>query len=344
LVDCFKTKGKPNCKQSESANAARDEEEVAFMCMPCDEDDITHKSHSFEPVDNTIDDEGCPDPDSFLDSFGGSDEEDDETVCCSVPDWCPSDEENLAEEWCGIQQDPKSEQEWIEAKHRKVDWRKTKKPLSGSTNDPKGMKMPGATVGNARDKKLTRVHDCKRGKDTTIKVKGRLEWSVAKPHSVAENINFNSNQAVFDNVDRNVKQLCGCGVLQTNSSAHGNNDPPQREFPNDLGPKQAAARAKVGRNSTQCVRSHTRCCEPRQNGEKDGRARWNDFMALAKGIGKDWKGNHVMEPKLEHQHSDSSERVPFKTFLAQHLKVHRLCKSMHMQKETLPTEVNPSLK
>jgi len=95
VADCFKTKGKPNCKKGESANAAREKkEEVAFVCMPCNEDDNSHKLHSFEPVDNAIDDEGHPAPDSFFDSFGGSDKEDDETACHSVPDWHSSDEEN----------------------------------------------------------------------------------------------------------------------------------------------------------------------------------------------------------------------------------------------------------
>jgi len=32
-----------------------------------------------------------------------------------------------------------------------------------------------------------------------------------------------------------------------------------------------------------------------------------DILAMAKGIGKDWKGDHVTKPKLELQHSDSSE-------------------------------------
>jgi len=50
--------------------------------------------YSFEPVDNTIDDEGYPIPDSFFDSFGGSDKDNEETACYSVPDWNLSDEEN----------------------------------------------------------------------------------------------------------------------------------------------------------------------------------------------------------------------------------------------------------
>ena len=42
-----------------------------------------------------------------------------------------------------------------------------------------------------------------------------------------------------------------------------------------------------------------------------------DVLALAKGIGKDWKGDYVTKPKLELQHYDSSEHVTFETFLAQ---------------------------
>jgi len=106
VVDCFKTKGKPNHKKGESANAAREKEEVAFMCMPCNEDEIPHKSCSFKPVDNAIDNEGYPVPDSFFDSFGESDKEDDETAHCSVPEWCPSDEKNIGtEKWCGTQEE-----------------------------------------------------------------------------------------------------------------------------------------------------------------------------------------------------------------------------------------------
>jgi len=71
LVDCFKAKGKPNFKKGASANAAK--EEVAFMCMPCYEENISPKKQSFESVVNAIDDEGHPVPDTFFDSFGGSD-------------------------------------------------------------------------------------------------------------------------------------------------------------------------------------------------------------------------------------------------------------------------------
>jgi len=136
LTDCFKTKGKPNYKEGESANAAREKEEVAFMCMPCNEDEISHKSYSFEPVDNTIDDEGYPVPDSFFDSFGESDKEDDETAYYSVPEWYPSDEENTLvgmKEWCGIQEeDPILEEKWIEVTHKKVARHRNKKTLSRS--------------------------------------------------------------------------------------------------------------------------------------------------------------------------------------------------------------------
>jgi len=66
-----------------------------------------------------------------------------------------------------------------------------------------------------------------------------------------------------------------------------------------------------------------------------------DILAMAKGIGKDWKGDHVMKPKLELQHSDSSEHVPFTTFLAQYLKEYGVVKLMHLRKETLPNEVRP---
>jgi len=95
VAECFKTKGKPKHKKGESANAAGEKKEVAFVCMPCNEDEISHKLCGFEPVDNTIDDKGCPVPDSFFDSFGESDKEDDETACCSVPEWHPLDEEDV---------------------------------------------------------------------------------------------------------------------------------------------------------------------------------------------------------------------------------------------------------
>ena len=69
-----------------------------------------------------------------------------------------------------------------------------------------------------------------------------------------------------------------------------------------------------------------------------------DILAMAKGIGKDWKGDYVTKPKLELQHSDSSEHVAFETFLAQYLKEYGVWRLMYVQKETLPTEVNPSSK
>jgi len=162
VADCFKTKGKPNYKKGESANAAREKEEVTFMCMSCNEDKISHKSYSFEPVDNTIDDEGYPVPDSFFNSFGELDKEDDETAHYSVPEWYPSDEEDIGlKEWCRTQEeDPILEEKWIEVTHKKVVRCRTKKTLSKSTNEPKGSKTPTVTRGNTWDKKLTRVHDC----------------------------------------------------------------------------------------------------------------------------------------------------------------------------------------
>jgi len=229
VTDCFKTKGKPNYKKGELANTAREKEEIAFMCMPCNEDDNSHKSHSFEPVDKTIDDEGYPVPDSFFDSFGGSDKEDDETAHCSVPDWYPSHEENVrTQEWCGNQEDPKQELEWIEVKPKKVDRRKTKKTLSKSTNEPKGSKTHKVTRGNARDKKLTRVHDCKRGKPTPFKprAKTQAKHQVSKAHSAAENVNFNLRSSlVYHHVDRDAKPLYSNRVLQANGSIHGGKDP-----------------------------------------------------------------------------------------------------------------------
>ena len=231
MVDCFKTKGKPNCKKGKSANAAREKEEVLFVCMSCNEDDISHKLYSFEPVDNAMDDEGYPVPDSFFDSFGESDKEDDETACYSVPEWCPSDEENTGmKEWCGTQEeDPVLEEKWIEATHKKVGRRRTKKRLSKSTHGPKGAKTPKATRGNTRDKKLTRVHNCKRGKPTRLKsstnLKSSVDLRVLDPHSNAEDANVNSN-LVCHHVDQDVKPLHRGGVLQANSSIHGG-----EEFP-----------------------------------------------------------------------------------------------------------------
>jgi len=45
-----------------------------------------------------------------------------------------------------------------------------------------------------------------------------------------------------------------------------------------------------------------------------------DILAMAKGIGMNWRGEYAPKPKLELQHSDSSEHVAFETFLAQYLK------------------------
>jgi len=64
------------------------------LCACHNEEGNLRKLYSFEPVDNTIDDEGYPIPDSFFDSFGGSDKDNEETACYSVPDWNLSDEEN----------------------------------------------------------------------------------------------------------------------------------------------------------------------------------------------------------------------------------------------------------
>jgi len=121
MADCFKTKGKPNYKKGESANAAREKKEVTFVCMPCNEDENSHKSCGFEPVDNTIDDERYPAPDSFFDSFGGSNKEDDATAHCSAPDWHSSDEENMGlKEWCGtLEKDPVLEEKWIEVTNKR---------------------------------------------------------------------------------------------------------------------------------------------------------------------------------------------------------------------------------
>jgi len=69
-----------------------------------------------------------------------------------------------------------------------------------------------------------------------------------------------------------------------------------------------------------------------------------DVLAPTKAIEKDWKGDCVTKPKLELQHSDSSEHVPFETFLAQCLKECGVCKLMFVQKKTFPNEVNPSSK
>jgi len=69
-----------------------------------------------------------------------------------------------------------------------------------------------------------------------------------------------------------------------------------------------------------------------------------DILAMAKGIGMNWRGEYSPKPELELQHSNSSEHVAFETFLAQHLKEHGVCKLMHLQKETLPQEGNPSSK
>ena len=88
------------------------------------------------------------------------------------------------------------------------------------------------------------------------------------------------------------------------------------------------------------------CNELERNLAEDGGSKIpaKDILAMAKGIGMNWKGEHAPKPKLELQHSDSSEHVAFETFLAQHLKEYGACKLMHLQKETLPHEGNPSSK
>jgi len=132
------------------------------------------------------------------------DEEDNETACYSAPDWYPSDEEDIGtKKWCLIQGDPKEEdpileEKWTEVTHKKINQRKTKKPLSGSRNDLEGVKTHRVTRGNTRDKR-TRVHDCKRGK--AMLGKPKIDYQALDSHSAAENVKFNSNQVVFDNVD-----------------------------------------------------------------------------------------------------------------------------------------------
>ena len=87
-ADCWQLHGKPGSRKGESANTARDKGEVAFICVPCDDEKL--KTYSYKPVDNNIDDEGYPIPDSFFDSFGGESEpeaDDDETAYYSAPEW-----------------------------------------------------------------------------------------------------------------------------------------------------------------------------------------------------------------------------------------------------------------
>jgi len=98
--------------------------------------------------------------------------------------------------------------------------------LSRSTDEPKGSKTPKVTRGNTQDKKLTRVHDCKRGKPTLLKLK--INFRVLEAHSKAEDTNINSN-LVYHHVDRDVKPLYGGGVLQANSSIHGGKNSLHRE-------------------------------------------------------------------------------------------------------------------
>jgi len=238
--------------------------------MPCDEDDNSNKSCGFEPVNNAIDDEGHPVPDSLFDSFGGSDEDNNERACCSAPDWCQSDEDNvgtLPEEWCRIQpkdpkdpKDPILEEEWTEVMHKKVYRRKIQKPLSGSTDEAEGVKTHAETEGNTRDRKKTHVHNCKCGKDMLIQVKIEVETSCSKSNRATAS---DSSEETFDNVKANAAQLCGGELLQEACSAHAAKNSLQRELPKDLGPSKTPARAKVGGDCTRCIRSHSRCCESR---------------------------------------------------------------------------------
>jgi len=69
-----------------------------------------------------------------------------------------------------------------------------------------------------------------------------------------------------------------------------------------------------------------------------------EVLALVKGIGLDWVGNCVKEPKLEYPHSGSLEQVPFVGALKRYLIEYPVCKPVHIQKETTPNEVKPRSK
>jgi len=71
-----------------------------------------------------------------------------------------------------------------------------------------------------------------------------------------------------------------------------------------------------------------------------------EVLALAKGIGigMDWLGNYVEEPKLEYPHLGASENVSFVESMKRFLKEYPLCKPVYTQKETTPTEVKPRSK
>jgi len=93
----------------------------------------------------------------------------------------------------------------------------------------------------------------------------------------------------------------------------------------------------------------THGAKPRQIGTQFGRGWWNEDPSQGcpsngqrnrKGL----EGEYAPKPKLELQHSDLSEHIPFGTFLAQCLKEYGVCKLMHLQKEVLPSKVKPSLK
>ena len=145
-AQCWKLHGKPNGKKAESANTVRDKGEVAFTCLPIQhgkkgsnpEPSMMGKKleYSFRPVDNTIDDEGYPVPDSFFDLFSGSSDEDktiddEDTAYFTAPEWDePKAEEEEEEELFRTNNEAKCEEAWIEVKHKKLARCEKKKGLS----------------------------------------------------------------------------------------------------------------------------------------------------------------------------------------------------------------------
>jgi len=236
------------------------------MCMPCNEEENSHKSYSFEPVDNTIDDEGYPVPDWFFDSFGGSDKEDDETAHYSVPDWYPSDEDDVAVgEWCGTpKEDPVLEERWIKVTNKKVARRRTKKTLRKSTDEPEGSKTHKVTRGNTRDKKLARVHDYKRGKPTLSKPRAKAKSALVNAHSTTEKTEV-SLKSSHHHVHPHAKPVYVGGVLQANGTIHGGKGSLCRESSHDLGPDETTTRTKVGRSS-RSIRNDPQCEQSRRVG------------------------------------------------------------------------------
>lgn len=116
-----------------------------FACLLCNDDnENSQKTCSFEPVDNTIDEQGHPVPDSFFDSFEGSNKDDKETTCCSVPEWHQTDEDDMeTRKWREMEEPKKKaklEEEWIEVKHTKIGRCKTKKALIGNAHSTEGLK------------------------------------------------------------------------------------------------------------------------------------------------------------------------------------------------------------